>query len=369
MNAEVAEYFHAADEPERWNDWRWQYTNRITDAETLAEIFHVSEEEKAGITRCLGKFRMAISPYYAALIDSSNPDDPIRRQCVPSPEELDVCPFERADPLREDEYSPVPNLIHRYPDRVLFLVTRCCAMYCRHCTRRRIVGEEDRAISRAEIDRAVEYIAGNPKVRDVLVSGGDPLTLSDERLEYILSSLRRIEHVEIIRIGSRVPVTLPMRVTDELTAMLKKYHPLWLNTHFNHPNELTPASSAALARLADAGIPLGNQSVLLKGVNDDAETMRQLVLKLLKNRVRPYYLYQCDLGEGLAHFKTDIRVGLDIIDSLQGRVTGFAIPRYVIDAPGGGGKIPINTQYAVSEDAEKYVFRNYEGRLFEYPKF
>ena len=355
------------DSPE-WNDWHWQYKNRVRDAESLSRVLELSETEKEEISLCLRRFRMAVTPYYLSLIRPHDPCDPIRRQAVPSIHETEVFPWEMADPLDEEGESPVPNIVHRYPDRVLFLVTRCCAMYCRHCTRRRLVGEEDYCISREQIDTALDYIRRTTAIRDVLVSGGDPLTLSDDRLEYILSRLRAIGHVEIIRIGTRVPVTMPMRVTPELMAMLKKYQPIWINTHFNHPRELTPASAAACGRIVDAGIPLGNQSVLLKGVNDSAETMKTLLLGLVKARVRPYYLYQCDLSEGLQHFRTDVRTGIDIIRQLTGSISGFAVPKFVIDAPGGGGKVPMNPEYIVSIDDERVVMRNYLGKRYEYPQ-
>lgn len=287
---------------------------------------------------------------------------------MPSIQETQVKPWEMADPLNEEGDSPAECVVRRYPDRALFLVTKCCAMYCRHCTRRRLVGEEDSSITPAQTEEALRYIRRTPEIRDVLISGGDPLTLPDARLEEILSELRKIEHVEVIRIGTRVPVTMPMRVTPELAAMLKKYHPLWINTHFNHPRELTPASAAACGRIVDAGIPLGNQSVLLKGVNNDAATMKKLLLGLVKNRVRPYYLYQCDLSEGLWHFRTDVREGIRIIDELTGSISGFAVPKFVIDAPGGGGKVPMNPEYIVSIDDERVVMRNYLGRIYEYPQ-
>jgi lysine 2,3-aminomutase len=292
----------------------------------------------------------------------------VRRQAVPSIEETKVYPWEMADPLDEEGESPVPNIVHRYPDRVLFLVTRCCAMYCRHCTRRRLVGEEDYSISAAETEAALDYIRRTPAVRDVLISGGDPLTLPDEKLEYILSSLRAIEHVEVIRIGTRVPVTMPMRITPALLAMFKRYQPLWINTHFNHPQELTPAAQRACGAIVDAGIPLGNQSVLLKGINDDTETMKTLLLRLVKTRVRPYYLYQCDLSEGLQHFRTDVRTGIRMIEALQGNISGFAVPKFVIDAPGGGGKTPMNPDYILSIDDQTVRMRNYQGKVYEYPQ-
>jgi lysine 2,3-aminomutase len=353
---------------EFWNDWHWQYANRITDREGLSKILSLGDAEKQGIAACLKKFRMAVTPYYASLIDPDDPADPIRAQAIPSINEIRVFPWESADPLNEEAQSPVPNIVHRYPDRVLFTVTKCCAMYCRHCTRRRLVGEEDYAISNGEVRTALDYLRKTPAVRDVLISGGDPLTLSDERLEYIVSELRKISHVEVIRIGTRVPCTMPMRITPELLAMLKKYQPLWINTHFNHPKELTEAARRACAMIVDAGIPLGNQSVLLQGVNDSTAVMKALLLGLVQARVRPYYIYQCDLTEGLQHFRTDVRAGIRIIRDLTGSISGFAVPKFVIDAPGGGGKVPMNPDYIVSIDDEKVLMKNYRGKLYEYPQ-
>ncbi len=367
-NKRVFEYFGVGEDSPEWNDWHWQYQHRIMDEETLSHVIDMSEQEKRDVAVCLKKFRMAVSPYYASLIDPADPNDPIRRQAVPSIEETKVWPWEMADPLNEEGDSPVSSIVKRYPDRVLFLVTKCCAMYCRHCTRRRLVGEEDRSISMEETEEALDYIRRTPVVRDVLISGGDPLTLPDKRLEYIISELRKIEHVEIIRIGTRVPVTMPMRITPELTAMLKKYHPLWINTHFNHPHELTKYSVHACEAIADAGIPLGNQSVLLRGINDNTPVMKELLLGLLQARVRPYYLYQCDMSEGLQQFRTDVRTGIRMIQELTGNVTGFAVPKFVIDAPGGGGKVPMNPEYIISMDDKKVVMRNYEGKTYEYPQ-
>jgi lysine 2,3-aminomutase len=367
-NTKVFSYFGVSEDSKEWSDWRWQYAHRIKDVKTLAALLPLSEQEQKEISLCLLTFRMAITPYYLSLIDPDNKNDPIRKQAVPSIEERESYPWEKADPLNEDKDSPFPYIVHRYPDRVLLLVTKCCATYCRHCTRRRLVGEEDTPISQTDLTKALTYIKENRKIRDVLISGGDPLTLSDEKIESIIAQVRAIDHVEIIRIGTRVPCTMPMRITDELLNRLKKYHPLWVNVHFNHPNELTKEACAALGKLADAGIPLGNQSVLLKGVNDSPEIIKELCLGLVKNRVRPYYLYQCDLSQGLNHFRTDVRDGIDIIRKLQGNITGFAVPKFVIDSPGGGGKVPINPEYVISLDDEKVVFRNYEGKIFEYPQ-
>ncbi|MCH5296602.1 MAG: lysine 2,3-aminomutase [Ruminococcus sp.] len=351
---------------ENWNDWHWQFKNRITDAEQLSNYFNLTDDEKNNIDKCLCKYRMAITPYYLSLIDPDNPDDPVRKQAVPDNKETYFAPEDQRDPLHEETDSPCTGLTHRYPDRVLFLVTNQCSMYCRHCTRRRFSGQNDTALSKEQIDKSIEYIRSHKEVRDVLISGGDPLTMSDEKIEYVLKNLREIEHVEIIRIGTRTPVVMPQRITPELCNMLKKYHPLWINVHFNHPNEITPESEKACAMLADAGIPLGNQSVLLAGVNDCIHVMRELVRKLVKIRVRPYYIYQCDLSLGLSHFRTSVSKGIEIIEALQGHTTGFSVPTFVIDAPGGGGKIPIMPNHIISQGHRKYVLRNFEGKLTTY---
>lgn len=351
-----------------WYDWKWQFKNRITTIEELEKVIQLSEKEKQDISKCLNIFRMAITPYYASLMDPVNSMCPIRMQAVPTINETYVLPYEMADPLDEERDSPVKNIVHRYPDRVLFLVTHMCAMYCRHCTRRRTVGEEDSFITEAEIDAAVNYIAQKPEIRDVLISGGDPLTMSDNRLEKIISKLRKIDHVEVIRIGTRVPVVMPMRITPELIRMLKKYQPIWINTHFNHPQELTPDSIKACADIIDAGIPLGNQSVLLRNINDNSETMKELLLKLVKARIRPYYLYQCDLSQGLGHFRTKVDTGIEIIQNLTGTISGYAVPKFVIDAPHGGGKVPINPDYIISKDEKEIVMINYKGKIYTYPQ-
>ncbi len=358
--------FWADVKPAQWDDWHWQVQNRITDITILQQIIDLSEEEIVGINRCLETMRMAITPYYASLMSRTNTHCPIRMQAVPTVHELEIGHYDMIDPLHEDADSPVPGLTHRYPDRVLFLITDQCSMYCRHCTRRRFAGGLDQARSKAEIDAAIEYIRRTPVVRDVLLSGGDALLVSDERLEYIISSLRSIPHVEIIRIGTRAPVVLPQRITPELVNMLKKYHPIWLNTHFNHPNELTPTSQKALAMLADAGIPLGNQSVLLRGINDCPMIMKELVQALVRNRVRPYYIYQCDLSAGIGHFRTSVDKGIEIIELLRGHTSGYAVPTFVVDAPGGGGKIPVGPQYLISRLGNKVILRNYEGVISSY---
>jgi lysine 2,3-aminomutase len=309
---------------------------------------------------------MAITPYYASLMSKDDPNCPVRRQAVPDPLEMHMSGADMDDPLHEDVDSPVPGITHRYPDRVLLLVTDQCSMYCRHCTRRRMAGTKDRSLPVSQVEKAIKYIKSNPVVRDVLISGGDPLTLKDDKLEYIISRLRAIPHVEIIRIGSRMPVVLPQRITPELCTMLKKYHPVWLNTHFNHPKEITRESIAACARLADAGIPLGNQSVLLKGVNDCTHIMKSLLHHLVKMRVRPYYLYQCDLSQGIEHFRTAVNKGIEIVEGLRGHTSGFAVPTFVVDAPGGGGKIPVGPQYLISQSDQKVILRNFEGNMYTY---
>lgn len=349
-----------------WNDWHWQLKNRITDVETLKKVVNLTDEEEDGIRRCLETLRMAITPYYAGLMDPSNAKCPIRRQAVPVARELNMAATDMEDPLAEDLDSPVPGLTHRYPDRVLFLVTDQCSMYCRHCTRRRMAGATDKAMPQAQIEQAMDYIRKTPQVRDVLISGGDGLLISDYHLETIIKSLREIEHVEVIRIGTRTPVVMPQRITAELVSMLKKYHPIWLNTHFNHPKELTEDACVALARLADAGVPLGNQSVLLSGVNDCVGVMKKLVQLLVKNRIRPYYIYQCDLSKGIEHFRTSVAKGIEIIEGLRGHTSGYAVPTFVVDAPGGGGKIPVMPQYLISQAPDRVVLRNYEGVISTY---
>ncbi|TFH29314.1 MAG: lysine 2,3-aminomutase [Promethearchaeota archaeon] len=351
---------------EEWSDWRWQVRNRIETVDDLKKYLPLTEAEEASARQCVARFRMAITPYYLSLIDPNDPADPVRRQAVPTAGELIPCKFDIEDPLHEDSDSPVPGLTHRYPDRVLFLITDMCSMYCRHCTRRRFAGSHDRQLKQDQINAAIEYIRNTPQVRDVLLSGGDALLVSDKQLEYIIKSLREIPHVEIIRIGSRTPVVMPQRITPELVDMLKKYHPVWLNMHFNHPHEITKDSTKACELLANAGVPLGNQSVLLKGVNDSIFTMRKLVHELAKIRVRPYYIYQCDLSMGLVDFRTTISKGIDIIEGLRGHTSGFCVPTYIVDAPGGGGKIPVQPNYIISHSENKVVLRNYEGVICRY---
>ncbi len=350
-----------------WNNWLWQVQNRITTLEDLKEVVNLSKEEISGINKSLGSLKMAITPYYAALMDKDDSSCPIRKQAVPVSMELQQCRHDMKDPLHEDVDSPVPGLTHRYPDRVLLLVTDQCAMYCRHCTRRRFAGQTDQVRSKKEIDRAIAYIRHTPQVRDVILSGGDSLLISDDKLEYILGQLRLIKHVEIIRIGTRTPVVMPMRITKELCKMIKKYHPIYLNTHFNHPKEVTDQARTACQRLADAGVPLGNQTVLLKGVNDCPYTIKKLMHLLLMMRVKPYYIYQCDLSAGVEHFRTSVARGIEIIELLRGHTSGLAVPTYVIDAPGGGGKIPVGPQYLISQADDKVILRNYEGVVCSYP--
>lgn len=349
-----------------WTDWKWQLRNRVTTLEELAGLMPIPENELSIRREILRGFRMGISPYYLSLIDADDPDDPIMRQAVPLYDEFIYRNVGEEDPLHEEELSPVPGITHRYPDRVLMVISNSCAMYCRHCTRKRLMAED--SIPDLEIEQMVDYIARTPVIRDVIVSGGDPLTCTTERLEHILQRLRAIPHVEVIRIGSRVPVTMPMRVDDELCRMLEKYHPLWINVHFNHPRECTPEAARACDRLLRAGIPLNNQSVLLRGVNDNVETMRELVHCLMKMRVRPYYLFQCDPIRGAEHLRTPVARGIEIMDKLRGYTSGLAVPTYVIDAPGGGGKIPVGPKYLVSYDVKvgKAVLRNFQGKIYEY---
>jgi lysine 2,3-aminomutase len=353
----------------KWRDWHWQLKNAITKVETFEECLDIELEplEKRKVELTLKKFPMSITPYYLSLIDRDDfRNDPVFRQAFPNPKELQIEKCDMADPLAEDKDSPAPGITHRYPDRVLFHISNVCSMYCRHCTRKRKVGDVDSIPNREQIRAGMEYIRRTPEVRDVLLSGGDPLMLSDTYLDWILTELRKIKHVQVIRIGTRMPVVLPYRITDELVAMLKKHHPLWVNTHFNHPREITSSSRQALGKLADAGIPLGNQSVLLAGVNDCQRIIKSLVSKLVENRVRPYYLYQCDLSEGLTHFRTPVGKGIEIMEGLIGHTSGFSVPTYVIDAPGGGGKIPLTPNYLISLSTNKVVLRNYEGVITTY---
>ncbi len=350
---------------EKWNDWRWQMSHRLNTLEELQQVIALTPDEIAGVT-AKDRFRLDITPYFAALMDRDDANCPVRRQIIPTAAELQKADYMMADSLGEDRHSPVPGLVHRYPDRVLMLVTTQCASYCRYCTRSRIVGDPHENFNRKQLENMIEYIARTPQVRDVLLSGGDPLTLAPKILDWALKELRAIKHLEIIRIGSRVPVFMPMRIDDELIATLRKYHPLWMNIHVNHYKEITPELSAALAKLADAGIPLGNQAVLLAGVNDCPNTIKKLCHELLRNRVRPYYLYQCDLVEGAGHFRTSVSKGIEIMEALRGHTTGFAVPTYVVDAPGGGGKVPVMPNYLVSQSPQRVIVRNFEGVFAAY---
>jgi lysine 2,3-aminomutase len=351
-----------------WNSYQWQLKNRITNLAQLEEHLILSDEERAGVLLSGNKLAMAITPHYFNLIDQLDPDCPIRKQVIPRIEESLDDPAEMADPCGEDSHMPVPGLVHRYPDRVLFLVTDRCASYCRYCTRSRVVSGVGEQTLHMEHEAAFKYLEQHSEVRDVLLSGGDALLLSDAKLESILKRLRSIPHIEFLRIGSRIPIFLPQRITPTLCKMLQQYHPLFLSIHANHPRELTTEVRSGLNMLADHGIPLGNQSVLLRGVNDDAEIMKSLVHKLLMCRVRPYYLYQCDLIKGSSHLRTSVQTGIDIIQNLRGHTTGYAVPQYVIDAPGGGGKVPVNPDYVMLKDEQRTLIRNYEGEVFEYPE-
>ena len=359
-----------SDVPESdWNDWRWQLKNRITTLAQLERLMPtMTPEEHAGTQLANTKLALAITPYFFNLIDPADEHCPIRWQMIPRIEETTTASWELSDPCGEDSHSPVPGLVHRYPDRVLFLVTDRCASYCRYCTRSRLVSNATGYDFHPEFDKQIAYIASHPEIRDVLLSGGDPLLFSDEKLENLLSRLRAIPHVEFLRIGTRIPIFLPQRITPELCAMLKQFHPLFISVHSNHPRELTTEVREALGRLADAGIPLGNQSVLLKHVNDDVTVMKAQVQKLLMCRVKPYYVYQCDLISGSAHLRTSVRKGLEIMKGLRGHTTGYAVPQYVIDAPGGGGKVPVNPDYILQRNSSRVIIRNFEGKVFEYPE-
>lgn len=354
---------------EKWQDWKWQLRHSIRTIEQLELIagLEFTSEERAQLETTIDKFPMSITPYYLSLINIDDfRNDPVYLQAVPRASELIMGPWDMSDPLSEDKDSPAPFLTHRYPDRVLFHVSNLCSMYCRHCTRKRKVGDKDSIPSFEQLQPAIQYIRDNEQIRDVLLSGGDPLMLDDDKLEQLLAAIREIPHVEIIRIGSRMPVVLPYRITDKLVEIIKKYHPIFLNTHFNHPREISSVARAGLAKLANGGIVLGNQSVLLAGVNDCPRIIKRLCQKLLISRVRPYYLYQCDLSEGLAHFRTPVGKGIEIMESLIGHTSGLAVPTYVIDAPGGGGKIPVMPNYLISWSTNKVVLRNYEGVITTY---
>jgi len=359
-----------ADVPDAdWNDWHWQLRQRITTVEQLQRLMPtLTPEEVAGAKLANHKLALAITPYFFNLIEPADENCPVRRQVIPRVEETRVAAWELSDPCGEDAHSPVPGLVHAYPDRVLFLVTDRCAAYCRYCTRSRLVSNASGYDFHPHFERQIDYVRAHPEVRDVLLSGGDPLLFNDDKLEYLLGRLRAIPHVEFLRIGTRIPIFLPQRITPELCAMLKRHHPLFMSIHSNHPRELTTEAREALGRLADAGIPLGNQSVLLRNVNDHPEVMKALVQKLLMCRVKPYYIYQCDLIAGSAHLRASVRRGVQIMESLRGHTTGYAVPEYVIDAPGGGGKVPVTPDYVLSRNSDRVVIRNHEGRIFEYPE-
>lgn len=352
--------------PELWGDWQWQLKNRITSLDEMRGLINLSRREEDGIRRAEGRLKLAITPYFFSLIDVQDPRCPIRRQSIPRVDEFRVSAAEMTDPCGEDTHTPTPGLVHRYPDRALLIVTETCAMYCRYCTRKRMVGEEHAPMNEERLAAAIKYIKSKKAIRDVLISGGDPLMLKTSVLERYISELRKLEQIEIIRIGTRVPVTLPMRVDAELTGMLKKYHPLFMSIHFSHPRELTPEVKSACTMLADAGIPLGSQTVLLRSINDKPSTMKRLMQGLLKIRVRPYYIYQCDLAMGTAHFRTPVSVGMNIMEELIGHTTGYAVPTLVIDAPGGGGKIPVAPTYVLSQAKGRIRLRNYENKIFDY---
>ena len=355
-----------ADVPdEKWNDWRWQLSHRLNTVEEIEKVVPLTESERKAL-QTSGLFRVDITPYFISLIAPDDPNDPVRKQIIPRSDEMQAFTAMMEDSLAEDRHSPVPGLVHRYPDRVLMLVTTQCASYCRYCTRSRIVGDPGQTFSRQEFEAQIEYLKNTPQVRDVLLSGGDPLVLAPKILKEILTRLREIPHIEIVRIGSRVPVFLPMRVTQELCDMLEEFHPLWLNIHINHPNEISQELADACDRMARAGIPLGNQSVLLAGVNDCVHIQREMVQKMTRIRVRPYYLYQCDLVEGAGHFRTPVAKGIEIIEGLRGHTSGYAVPQFIVDAPGGGGKIPVMPNYQISASDHKIILRNYEGYVTTY---
>ncbi|MFO0873249.1 MAG: KamA family radical SAM protein [Phycisphaerales bacterium] len=351
-----------------WSDWKWQLRNRVRDLATLDRAFTLSTDERETVMALGDRLPVGITPYYASLMDPDDPMSALRRTMIPVADEFTHESVEAEDPLNEDGDMPVEGLVHRYPDRVLFLVTSFCATYCRYCTRSRLVGKTgEYHFNNKQFERALQYIEATPEIRDVLISGGDPLTMNDDRIEWLLSRLRAIDHVEFIRIGSKIPVVLPQRITPAFAAMVRKYHPLWMSVHFMHPDEVTPEVAQSCGRLVDAGVPLGSQTVLTRDVNDDPETMKRLMQGLLKVRVRPYYIYQCDPIPGSRHFRTPVETGLKIIESLRGHTTGYAVPHFVIDGPGGGGKIPLSPNYVLGRDGDELMIRNYEGKVFRYP--
>jgi lysine 2,3-aminomutase len=358
--------FFAAISDQDWNDWKWHFRNRITSVEELTRFIPLTAKEQAQIKLVSLRYPFSVTPYYLSLINFSDNEDPIRKQAIPAVEEIAWSDIGQEDPLEEKRDSVVPGLVHRYPDRVLMVVTDICPMLCRHCTRKREWRNGTWVRTEAEVDRIIDYIARNRAVRDVIISGGDCLSLSTSRLESVIMRIRRIDHVEIIRIGTRYPVVLPQRVDDELCSMLSKYGPIWLNTHFNHPNEITPEAVAAVDRLVRAGVPVNNQSVLLRGVNDSIPVQLKLCRDLLRAKVRPYYLFQCDEVQGTEHMRTPVETGLKIIAGLRGYTSGLAVPSFVVDLPGGGGKVPLQPEYVVSHSDEEYILRNYQGRVFRF---
>ncbi len=350
-----------------WNDWRWQSRHRVRKLDQIEKMLVLSDDEREALIKGESMLPVGITPYYMSLLDRENPEQPLRRTVIPVTGEFLRTPGEADDPLGEDGHSPTPGLVHRYPDRVLLLALDFCSTYCRYCTRSRVVGHGEIMPSEQRLEKAFEYLRQTPSVRDVLISGGDPLALSEDKLDWILGRLRAIPHIEFVRIGTKMPAVLPQRITPALIKVLRKYHPLWMSVHFLHPDECTPEANVACSRLADAGIPLGSQTVLLKGVNDDVQVMKDLCHRLLMMRVRPYYIYQCDPISGSAHFRTSVSKGLEIIEGLRGHTTGYAVPTYVIDAPGGGGKIPLQPNYIVGRDGDDLLLRNYEGQVYRYP--
>ncbi len=351
---------------DHWDDWTWQQRERITHMQQLERVLRVTAEERTAFDQTTAEFHMGITPYYAGLMDPDDPKCPVRLQSVPVMGEMNILPSDLDDPLAEERDMPVPGITHRYPDRVLFYTTHNCPVYCRHCTRKRKVSDPTTAAAKAQLEVGLKYIEDHKEIRDIVISGGDPLSLSDDRLDYILGRLRAIPHVEIFRLGTRNLVTLPQRVTDDFVGMLKKHHPVFVNTHFNHPKECTAEAYEAARKLADAGCVIGNQMVLLKGVNDDPKVVKELNQKLLMMRIRPYYIYQCDLAKGISHFRTPIEVGLSIIKALRGWTSGLAVPHFVVDAPNGGGKIPLGPDYVVRREGKKLYLRNYAGNEYVY---
>jgi lysine 2,3-aminomutase len=353
----------------QWNDWKWQVRNRVRSVDMVESMMTLTDDERQSIIKRTANLPIAITPYYFSLLSADDPEQALRKTHLPVGGEFIQMPGEDPDPLGEDHDTATPGLVHRYPDRVLFLTTGFCSTYCRYCTRSRMVGETngEYSFSTSNWEKAAQYIEAHPEIRDCLLSGGDPLSIGDDKLEWLLKRLRSIPHLEFIRIGTKIPVVMPQRITKELCAMLKKYHPLWMSIHFTHPDELTPETIEACNRLADAGIPLGSQSVLLKGINDDVNILKPLFHGLLKMRVKPYYLYQCDPVSGSAHFRTTVEKGLEIIRQLRGHTTGYAVPQFVVDAPGGGGKIPLLPDYVLGREGDDLILTNYDGGRYRYP--